>query len=85
MSLLNPRKRINAKQVAELLGCSPKTVLNGGAGTSELTRIRNARNQVRFLLQEVLELMRFQEQTAGLSLPNQARYKTNGHSNLPTL
>jgi hypothetical protein len=85
MTLIKPRKRINAKEVAELLGCSPKTVLNGGAGTSNLTRIRNARNQVRFLLQEVLELMHFQEQTAGLSLPSRAQYKARGHSHSPTL
>lgn len=85
MSLMPPRRRIDAKEVAQLLGCSRKTVLNGGAGTSELTRIRNAPNQVRFLLEEVLELMRVQENAAGLSLPDRAQYKNDGHPKSVTL
>jgi type IV pilus assembly protein PilA len=47
MSLINPRKRINAKEVAELLGCSHKTVLNGGARPHVLTKICNGTRQVR--------------------------------------
>lgn len=62
MSLIRRTKtRITAKQVGEILGCSHKTVLNGGAGTKPLTRIRNGTKQVRFLLDEVLALAQRQE------------------------
>lgn len=62
MSLIRRTKtRITAKEVGEILGCSPKTVLNGGAGTKPLTRIRNGTKQVRFLLDEVLALALRQE------------------------
>ena len=65
MSLMTQRKtRIDAKQVAEIIGCSRKTVLNGGAGTAQLTRIRNGSKQVRFLLEEVQTLVRKQERLA---------------------
>jgi hypothetical protein len=63
MGLIRRTKtRITAKQVGELLGCSHKTVLKGGAGTEGLTRIRNGPKQVRFLLEEVLALAQRQEQ-----------------------
>ena len=63
MKLLHKTKtRITAKRVAEILGCSPKTVYNGGAGTEHLTRIRNGPRQIRFILEEVLALAREQEQ-----------------------
>ena len=63
MTLLRKTKtRITAKQVGELLGCSHKTVLKGGAGTNELTRIRNGPKQIRFLLEEVLALAQRQEE-----------------------
>jgi hypothetical protein len=62
MSLIRrTNTRITAKQVGEILGCSHKTVLNGGAGTKPLTRIRNGTKQVRFLLDEVLALAQRQE------------------------
>lgn len=62
MSLTRRTKtRITAKQVGEILGCSHKTVLNGGAGTNTLTRIRNGPKQVRYLLDEVLALAHRQE------------------------
>jgi len=63
MSLIRrtTKPRITAKQVGEILGCSHKTVLNGGAGTKALTRIRNGTKQVRFLLDEVLALAQRQE------------------------
>jgi len=65
MSLMTKRKtRIDAKQVAEIIGCSRKTVLNGGAGTSQLTRIRNGSKQVRFLQEEVQALVQKQERLA---------------------
>lgn len=65
MSLMTKRKpRIDAKQVAEIIGCSRKTVLNGGAGTSELTRIRNGIKFVRFILEEVEALAEKQERLA---------------------
>lgn len=57
MSLITKQTRIDAKRVAEIMGCSRKTVLNGGAGTSELTRIRNGARQVRFILEEVETLV----------------------------
>lgn len=63
MKLLHKTKtRITAKRVAEILGCSPKTVYNGGAGTERLTRIRNGPRQIRFILEEVLALAQQQEQ-----------------------
>ena len=67
MSLKSARRRINAKEVAELLGCSRKTVLNGKGGTAGLTRIHNG-NSVLFLLAEVLKIMRAQEGNNRLSV-----------------
>ena len=64
MSLIRKKTRIDAKRVAEIIGCSHKTVLKGGAGTGELTRIRNGPRQVRFILEEVLELAQRQEDEA---------------------
>jgi len=64
MSLMNRKTRIDAKQVAEIIGCSRKTVLNGGAGTAQLTRIRNGTKQIRFLLAEVQALAQRQEKLA---------------------
>jgi hypothetical protein len=58
------KTRIDAKQVAGIIGCSRKTVLNGGAGTAQLTRIRNGSKQVRFVLEEVQALVRKQEALA---------------------
>jgi hypothetical protein len=59
-------------------------VLNGMAGTSGLTRIRNG-SQVRFLLEEVLQLMRRQEQNKNLSIRDLQAHQTNGQSHTPTL
>ncbi len=64
MSLITKKTRIDAKRVAEIIGCSRKTVLNGGAGTSRLTRIRNGSKQVRFILEEVNALAQKQEMLA---------------------
>lgn len=64
MSLMKPRKRISASQVAEILGCSKKTVYNGGVGTDKLTRIRSRRKHLRFFLSEVLALAEKQEKEA---------------------
>lgn len=65
MSLMSKKKtRVDAKRVAEIIGCSRKTVLNGGAGTSELTRIRNGSRFVRFILEEVEALAEKQERRA---------------------
>ena len=61
---MTPKIRIDAKQVAAIIGCSRKTVLNGGAGTAQLTRIRNGSKQVRFLLEEVQALAQKQERLA---------------------
>jgi hypothetical protein len=58
------KTRVDAKRVAEIIGCSRKTVLNGGAGTSELTRIRNGSRFVRFILEEVEALAEKQERRA---------------------
>ena len=70
MSLLRTaRTRITARQVGELLGCSHKTVLKGGAGTNELTRIRNGPKQIRFLLEEVLALAQRQEELGNSQKP----------------
>jgi hypothetical protein len=46
------------------LGVPEKTVYNGGAGTDELTRVRNGRRQVRFILEEVIALVERQERQA---------------------
>ncbi len=63
MKLFHKTKtRITARRIAEILGCSPKTVYNGGAGTEVLTRIRNGPRHIRFILEEVLALARQQEQ-----------------------
>lgn len=62
--MIRKKTRINAKRVAEIIGCSHKTVLKGGAGTGELTRIRNGTRQIRFILEEVLELAQRQEDEA---------------------
>lgn len=64
MSLINKKTRIDAKRVAEIIGCSRKTVLNGGAGTGQLTRIRNGSRQVRFILEEVEALVERQMKRA---------------------
>jgi hypothetical protein len=64
MSLVRTKTRISAKRVAEILGCSEKSVHNRGAGTAELTRIRNGRRQIRFILEEVMALAERQEQDA---------------------
>lgn len=64
MSLMKSKIRIKADRVAEILGCSKKTVYNGGAGTDKLTRIRGGRRYVRFLLSEVLALAEKQEKEA---------------------
>jgi hypothetical protein len=58
------KTRVDAKRVAEIIGCSPKTVLNGGAGTGQLTRIRNGTRQIRFILEEVLAFAERQEAQA---------------------
>jgi hypothetical protein len=70
MSLMTKKTRIDAKRVAEIIGCSRKTVLNGGAGTGQLTRIRNGAHQIRFILEEVLAFAEKQEQQALRRLPN---------------
>jgi DNA-binding CsgD family transcriptional regulator len=62
MALTKRKTRITARRVAEILGCSPKTVYNGGAGTERLTRVQNGSRQIRFLLEEVLALAEQQEQ-----------------------
>jgi len=54
MSFTKRKTRITARRVAEIFGCSPKTVYNDGAGTEQLTRVRNGSRQIRFLLEEVL-------------------------------
>ena len=63
MAVIKRKTRITAKRVAEILGCSPKTVYNGGAGTEGLTRIRNGPRQIRYLLGEVLILADEQEKS----------------------
>jgi hypothetical protein len=65
---ISAKTRISAKRVAEILGCAEKTVQNGGAGTLQLTRIRNGTRQLRFLLEEVLALAQQQEDNARASL-----------------
>jgi hypothetical protein len=69
MSLMTKKTRIDARRVAEIIGCSRKTVLNGGAGTAQLTRIRNGSTQVRFILEEVLAFAEKQERDAQCRLP----------------
>jgi predicted DNA-binding transcriptional regulator AlpA len=64
MSLIKSKIRIKADRVAEILGCSKKTVYNGGVGTDKLTRIRSGRRHVRFLLSEVIALTEKQEKEA---------------------
>ncbi len=64
MTLIKKKTRIDAKRVAEIIGCSPKTVRKGGAGTGELTRIRNGPRQIRFILEEVLAFAQRQEEEA---------------------
>ena len=66
--MIKKKTRINAKRVAEIIGCSHKTVLKGGAGTGELTRIRNGTRQIRFILEEVLEFAQRQEEQASKEL-----------------
>ena len=61
-SLAQPQTRISAKRVAEILGCAERTVFNGGAGTNQLTRIRNGSRQLRFLEVEVIALALQQEE-----------------------
>ena len=64
MTLIKRKTRISAKRVAEIIGCSEKTVYNRGAGTDKLTLIRNGRRQVRFILEEVVALAERQEKEA---------------------
>jgi len=64
MTLIKRKTRISAKRVAEIIGCSEKTVYNRGAGTDKLTLIRNGRRQVRFILEEVIALAERQERQA---------------------
>lgn len=61
MSLVTKKTRIDAKRVAEIIGCSRRTVLKPGAGTAHLTRIRNGSCHVRFILEEVMALKSFPE------------------------
>jgi hypothetical protein len=87
MSLMTRKKtRVDAKRVAEIIGCSRKTVLNGGAGTEELTRIRNGSRFVRFILEEVEALAEKQERRARFQSPNGATYaESRGHQPIVTL
>ena len=64
MTLTKHKTRISARRVAQIIGCSEKTVYNGGAGTDKLTKIRNGRRQVRFILEEVIALTERQERQA---------------------
>jgi hypothetical protein len=64
MALTKRKIRITARRVADILGCSPKTVYNGGAGTEHLTRVRNRLRQIRYLLEEVLALAEYQEKSS---------------------
>lgn len=64
MTLIKRKTRVSAKRVAEIIGCSVKTVYNRGAGTDGLTQIRNGRRQVRFILEEVIALVERQERQA---------------------
>lgn len=87
MSLMTKKKtRVDAKRVAEIIGCSRKTVLNGGAGTSELTRIRNGSRFVRFILEEVEALAEKQERRARSQSFDSGYYtESRGQSPLVTL
>jgi hypothetical protein len=86
MSLITKKTRIDAKRVAEIIGCSRKTVLNGGAGTAKLTRIRNGARQVRFILEEVIAFAEKQEEHAQRRLPNRTNeQKTHGQRLAPIL
>jgi len=73
MNSIKEKTRIDAKRVAQIIGCSPKTVLNGGAGTGQLTRIRNGTHQVRFILEEVLAFAERQEEQAHIRLDDPQR------------
>ena len=64
MTLIKKKHASTPSEWLILFGCSHKTVLKGGAGTGELTRIRNGPRQVRFILEEVLELAQRQEEEA---------------------
>ena len=68
ITLIKRKTRISAKRVAEIIGCSEKTIYNGGAGTDGLTRIRNGRRQVRFILEEVVALAERQEKEAQMRI-----------------
>ena len=86
MSLMKKKTRVDAKRVAEIIGCSRKTVLNGGAGTAELTRIRNGSRFVRFILEEVETLAERQERRARFQSPNGATYaESRGQHPIVTL
>ena len=61
MSIVKNKTRITANQVAEIIGCSKKSVYNKGAGTEDLTRRRNGTRQVRFILEEVVAFAEKQE------------------------
>jgi len=50
MSRRFERRYISIAEPAEIIGCYEKTVYNGGGGTDKLTKVRNGRRQVRFLL-----------------------------------
>jgi len=84
MSLIRRKIRISAKQVAEILGCAENTVHNRGAGTHTLTRIRNGRRQIRFLLDEVTALAEMQENNSAVTGPNK-KQEENGHQRSLTL
>ena len=84
MSLIRRKIRISAKQVAEILGCAENTVHNRGAGTHTLSRIRNGRRQIRFLLDEVTALAETQENNSATPGPTK-KQEGNGHQRSPTL
>ena len=84
MSLIRRKIRISAKQVAEILGCAENTVHNRGAGTHTLTRIRNGRRQIRFLLDEVTALAEMQENNSAGTGPTK-KQEENGHRRSLTL
>lgn len=80
MSLMKKKTRVDAKRVAEIIGCSRKTVLNGGAGTASLTRIRNGAKFVRFILEEVEALAEKQERLSMRQSPSsQDLSESRGH------
>ncbi len=86
MSLITKKTRIDAKRVAEIIGCSRKTVLNGGAGTSQLTRIRNGSRQVRFILEEAEALAEKQMKRAQRQPLNSTyQHETRGQHQTLTL